>query len=678
MKKYLLATLGLIFSAAGLMAQSTIYSQTFGGSFNSWTTVDNTSGGTAGKWTHNANATIASPSYGSQTNGSPTAANGFAIMLSDGNTNAVNTDLISPAINCTGHTYVGLQFSQWLAVYSSATATVSISTDATNWTQIYDGLSASTFANPETVQFDISSYAANQATVYLKFNYQATNDLWWSVDDIKVLDLPALDVATLSVNGDDYIGISNFPITTTIQNQGGTVVNDVTLTYDIGGADVTTQTFHGLTLLPFATTSVTFTAKAPLTTVAANTINVTASAPNGGTDANSANDVATKVVTTLSHVPVKNVLVEEFSTAVCGYCPGGATRVSEIVAADAYAVPVTIHAGFYTDNMTTADDNTLAAAFTNAAPTACIDRILFPKQTQLAIGVSGMGSTANEWKDAVEARHPVTPPVSISASNTYDNTSRVLSVTVTANFYGPVTGNFRMNCYVVEDSVVGSGNGYDQHSYYHDSPTTLNPWLGEGTYISSGTYGIAGYVHNHVERKLLDGVWGVAGVIPATTADGGSYTKTYTFTLPAGYNDSHVSIVPFVYEYNSNYTSGKNEVLNVLSLPLNSADSNAAPVAVVVSGIQEPAKDGAIQVSLYPNPANDVVNLDYSVANTSKLSFEVYNVMGQLVSNIEESTFAKGDYQTRINTAKYQSGLYFVTVKNQSQVLQTLKFVINR
>src|ERR1019366_4925264 len=258
-------------------------------------------------------------------------------------------------------------------------------------------------------------------------------------------------------------------------------------------------------------------------------------------------------------------------------------------------IPVSIHAGFYTDGMTTADDNTLAAAFTNAVPTANIDRIFYPAQPYIAqplvaIGVTGMGYSTNEWKTAVEARHQIISPVSISASNTYDNVSRLLTVTINATFYGPVTGNFRMNCYVIEDSVTGTGTGYDQHSYYHDAPTTLNPWFGVGTTnLGSSTWAIAGYVHRYVERKLLDGVWGTAGVIPTVTTDGAVYTSTYTYTLPSNYNASHISLVPFVFEYNSNYVSGKNEIQNVLSLPLNSSASIPFAAANVALSVNLPA-----------------------------------------------------------------------------------------
>lgn len=69
-------------------------------------------------------------------------------------------------------------------------------------------------------------------------------------------------------------------------------------------------------------------------------------------------------------------------------------------------------------------------------------------------------------------------------------------------------------------------------------------------------------------RKALGGSWGSTGVIPATTADGAEYTKTLTYTIPAGNNADRCKIVAFVHEYNASPATGKNEVLNAVALPL--------------------------------------------------------------------------------------------------------------
>jgi hypothetical protein len=76
-------------------------------------------------------------------------------------------------------------------------------------------------------------------------------------------------------------------------------------------------------------------------------------------------------------------------------------------------------------------------------------------------------------------------------------------------------------------------------------------------------------------------------------------------------------------------------------------------------------------VSLYPNPATDVLNI--SVPN-GKLpdSYTVYNSLGQTVANTKVSTEAN----LAIGTSSYSNGIYFIKIDKGNQST-TLKFVKN-
>ncbi len=669
MKKFTLAI--AVLAALALDAQTTIYTQNFGtaGLPAGWQNVDQ-SGVGGGTWQRKTSA------HGFA---SATAANGFYIFDSDalGNDNkAENADLITGAIDCSANSHVALQFQQLFVQYASSSGTVSVSTNGTSWTQVYQVTGGTD--NPEVVTVDLTAYAANQATVYLKFNYQGNYDYWWAVDDIKVYEPAALDIAVDKLNLPKYVGLSDQFISGVVSNQGSTAITSFDLTYTVNGGGTVSQSFNGVNIQPFGTYPFQFTQAVAMPTAQLYALNVSASGPNGGTDGNTADNAKAGDIIALSAIPDKNVMIEEFTTVPCGYCPGGATRIQEIETSEgSKAIPVALHAGFGTDVMTITEHSTLAAAFTSAAPTACIDRVYYEGEDDLAIGVQGMGTTANSWKDATIAREDDIVPVTVSCTNTYNSTSRELSVTVTAKFYAALNGTFRINCYIVEDSVTG-GSSYDQHSYYYSSPTTLNPWLGVGsTNLGSGTWGIGGYVHNHLVRNFMGGAWGSTGVIPTTTTDGAEYSKTYTYTLPAGWNDSHVHLVAFVHEYNSNAKSGKNEIMNSIEVPLNGTVSqNATPSIYGGNGIAEVSNVG--NISLYPNPASNVVNVDYTVGNDSKLSFEVFNVLGQNVHSIAPANFGRGNFRTTINTSSFEDGVYFVSVKDGNKVVNTLRFVVSK
>ena len=673
MKKFLLAFAAFV--SLGLQAQTTIYTQNFSSTSlpSGWQNVDN-SGNGAGTWARKTS---------SHSFASTTASNGFWIFDSDAKGNdskAENADLISAAINCSGYSHVTLQFEEFFAQYNASSGTVSVSTDNSNWSEVYSVTNSTD--NPHLVKVDISGIAANQATVYIKFNYQGNYDYWWAVDDIKLYEPAAVDVAVSGLTLTKYVGLSDQAVKGTLTNEGYNNITSVELSYTVNGGAPVNQSLSGLNIQPFQSYSFQFGQLVQMSTAQVYDITVTASAPNLGSDANLANNTQQGTVIALSAIPQKSVVLEEFTTVPCGYCPGGATRVNEVEAdatVGSKVIPVAIHAGFGTDGMTIAEHSTLAAAFASGAPTACIDRVLWEGEEDVAVGVAGMGSgpESNYWLELTTDRAQQVVPANIAATSTYDAGTRAISASVTANFFAAVSGDFRLNLYVIEDSVVGSGSGYDQHSYYHDSPTSLNPWLNVGTSnLGSGTWAIAGYVHNHLLRKAVGGAWGTTSIVPSTTSDGGQYTYQYSYTLPSGWNADHCHLVAMVHEYNSNAKSGHNEIMNAVELPLNgSVSQTSTPSQYQPNGI---AELNVNNISLYPNPATNVVNINYSVANDSRLSFEVYNVLGQNVYSTAPNQFGKGDFKTSINTAGFENGVYFVSVKDNGRVINTLRFVISK
>ena len=83
-----------------------------------------------------------------------------------------------------------------------------------------------------------------------------------------------------------------------------------------------------------------------------------------------------------------------------------------------------------------------------------------------------------------------------------------------------------------------------------------------------------------------------------------------------------------------------------------------------VSGIKDIKKNS---IRLYPNPANDILNI--SIERASKL--EIINASGQVV----ESTYLK-DSNTSINVSQLKSGIYFVKVIDNAGNVGTQKLII--
>lgn len=112
-------------------------------------------------------------------------------------TNPVNADswLQTPAIDCSGAAGVGVKFAQThrfccTAYSESAGPKVQVSTDGTNFTLTeavqQAAINATPATNPSYYDFSITSVAANQSTVYLRFWLVEMRNYYWMIDDIMV------------------------------------------------------------------------------------------------------------------------------------------------------------------------------------------------------------------------------------------------------------------------------------------------------------------------------------------------------------------------------------------------------------------------------------------------------------------------------------------------------------
>lgn len=67
--------------------------------------------------------------------------------------------------------------------------------------------------------------------------------------------------------------------------------------------------------------------------------------------------------------------------------------------------------------------------------------------------------------------------------------------------------------------------------------------------------------------------------------------------------------------------------------------------------------------NLYPNPTNGIANVDLSLINSSVVSIQVVNMMGQVVSSQDCGYKSTGMHKLTVDASDLTSGIYFVTVK---------------
>ncbi|MAS52244.1 MAG: hypothetical protein CMD20_03460, partial [Flavobacteriales bacterium] len=75
------------------------------------------------------------------------------------------------------------------------------------------------------------------------------------------------------------------------------------------------------------------------------------------------------------------------------------------------------------------------------------------------------------------------------------------------------------------------------------------------------------------------------------------------------------------------------------------------------------------EISVYPNPANDVVNIYLGSINAKNSTIELYSSVGQLV--MSKNILSASGNQTQFETTELDGGLYFIKVLTEGKVYAT-------
>ncbi len=345
-----------------------------------------------------------------------------------------------------------------------------------------------------------------------------------------------------------------------------------------------------------------------------------------------------------SSAQVKKVLLEEFTTNLCGFCPPKSHDIQVYYENNTTTtVFMTHHAGFGVDSMTNSSASTFASYFQPStfgfAPAIMIDRDVYA-------GVDSVPYMIVNGFDTIAQRvSGNTPDVDISINGSYNPSTRNLNFSVTATFLQPLAAaDRRISCYLVEDSVIGSGTGWDQKCYDANFANLYYP----GQY-NAGTSYISLYPHRYVQRTPLSGgTWGTPAIIATIPVINTPYSTLNTFTIPTNYNVNRLKIVAIVANQGANKFDRK--VLNTADIPLANLSTTSLDEPAAVSNI-----------TLFPNPAQETTLLRFEKLTTDDISIRIFDMAGKLVKTIDEGTsLPKGFYAIQLSTSDLQNGMYQV------------------
>lgn len=634
MKKQLLILSGL-FLASLTNAQTTILQENF-------------DSGLPGTWTQ---TTLASD--GGWLAGTATSLSSTSWTISNSNTTgiiATNDDdcdcnksadrLISPTIDLStvssarlsvdvfynNGTYQGAQEEGYIAISTNGGST---------WTNIR---TLSGEAGWRTELIDLTAYVG-QSNVKISFLYN--DDGGWlfgyAIDNFHVYEPVPVDVELTNLSVYPYVvAPASQAITGTITNLGGQTLTSVDIDWNDGTPHSATLSVN---IAPLGTYNFTHPTTLNVTSGIETTINVTATASG---DANATNNNQSTMLWGLTFDPTTRVFGEEGTGTWCGWCPRGAVFMEQM--ATDYPntwVGVAVHNSTSDPMRVTAYDNAVSALI-SGYPSGLVDR---------ANGEFDPSDFPAAYADRITKERPA----DVTVSNSWNSSTRVMSITVTATFAANISSaNMRLAAVVVEDDVTGTSSGYAQTNYYSSQSNNI-PLTGAGHNWQTEPNPVpaTSMTYDHVARAILPSFAGQTGSIPSTTVAGTPYSYSFNYTVPASQDETMMKVIGIIV----NQDNG--EVVNAVE-------------AQAVLGVEEQAND--FTAKLYPNPANEMVALNLNINESSDVTIEMYNIAGALVNSSKLGNL-NGENRITLNTSSYEAGIYSVHINVGGNVM-TKKLVI--
>ncbi len=359
-----------------------------------------------------------------------------------------------------------------------------------------------------------------------------------------------------------------------------------------------------------------------------------------------------------SQTAIKRPLVEEYTGAWCSSCGFGNVYFEHLAANYPNAIPVAIHSGDVMQNVSIVSYMT---DYFDALPTFLYDRVDFPTNPEIVPAVSAYPwptglDTLDHYLDYI---YNQTPIATVGIDQVYNSTTREITATITANFIEDATGDFRLNCFVLEDSVTG-GSDYDQ------SNSNFSGWTNGPSFLQSlinSPAVITGYHHNHVVREMLGTPSGALASIPTSVSNGSSYSKTFTYTLPVDYDENQISLVGVIQRYGSSVENDRNVV-----------NANSQHLEVQTNSLTN-IENSILDLSVYPNPIDESSKIEFYVKKSGTISCALYNSLGEEVAIIFQNHLTQGEYRINLNQFGLSGGIYYLKFC-QSQSTQTEKICV--
>jgi PKD repeat protein len=105
-------------------------------------------------------------------------------------------------------------------------------------------------------------------------------------------------------------------------------------------------------------------------------------------------------------------------------------------------------------------------------------------------------------------------------------------------------------------------------------------------------------------------------------------------------------------------------------------DSITKTVNVIATSLEEKVS-GIANITLFPNPTNNEVNLLFNAIEQTSLVITVVDLTGKVLKQVENGQFLAGNHQISFNTNELASGMYFVRMETENGI-KTMRLVVSK
>lgn len=455
--------------------------------------------------------------------------------------------------------------------------------------------------------------------------------------------VPALDAMVADIDMGAELATQSGTPTVKVVNGGSTAITSlkVDLTYN---GSTSTQNVTGVNIATAGVYNVTL----PSTVLAAGALPITAVVYNvngGAGDNNPNNDTLIEMINPIVPAPGKMVVGEEATGTWCQWCPRGAVFMDlfETKYQDFWA-GIAVHNG---DPMTVTEYDEGIGTLIGGYPSALVDRLG-------DVDPSGMSSD-------FFTRLQTAPKATLVNGATWDAASRVLNVSVRYNFALAANGNYKSACVLTEDGVTGTGAGWSQSNAYAGG----NNGVMGGFESLPSPVPAAQMVYDHVARAIAPSFTGMTGIFPATVNAGDAHIVNYSFTLPAGWDESEIQIIGLLID-----PTGK--IDNAGSVDITTAVANGYETGIN-AGISQ-VLSSSKAVVLAPNPASGSSAILLNLATESDVNIELTDLNGKLITS-GTYTNLSGAQSISMDLNGLSAGIYAVNIL-VNETLYTEKLVV--